>query len=53
MARVGEAQAEAALSFELEANKQSQTIIAEELNVDLSKLSLFFIFLTHHNFLLR
>ena len=37
MARVGEAQAEAALSFELETNKQDQTIIAEQLNVDLSK----------------
>ena len=37
MARVGEAQAEAALSFELETSKQHQTIVAEELNVDLSK----------------
>ena len=34
---VGEAKAEAALSYELESSKQQQKIVAEELNVDLGR----------------
>ena len=37
MTRVGEAQAEADLAYELEASKQEQIIVAEKLNVDLSE----------------
>ena len=37
MTAVGEARAEAALSYELESSKQQQIIVAEELNVDLGK----------------
>ena len=38
---VGEAKAEAALSYELESSKQQQIIVAEELNVDLGEIGQF------------